>query len=395
MKVQGGSAHLTYCTNVHPSESWAEVESCLRSEVKAVKQLVSPNADFGVGLRLSALAATQLLKAGELERVDALLQSLGLYVFTINGFPYGPFHGQPIKQKVYEPDWCSPERARYTDDLCTILGHFVQDAQSGSISTVPGGYRPHLRETDDREQIALAWMSQAGQLWKRADQTGKKLVLAIEPEPACMLETTAELVEFFQKHLLTRAAFGRLASQAKISVSQAEQALHQHLGLCLDTCHAAVEFEDPDESLSRLESAGISIGKVQLSCGIQVQRFDDQAAKALQAFNDEVYLHQTVVRRDRKLIRYTDLPEAFKKEPPGGEWRVHFHVPIFRKHFGDFFGTQDFLQAILRRQKESPLSPHLEVETYTWGVLPEEFQSDDLPASLARELSWVQQELTP
>jgi hypothetical protein len=178
-------------------------------------------------------------------------------------------------------------------------------------------------------------------------------------------------------------------------VSQAEQALHQHLGICLDTCHAAVEFEDPDESLSRLESAGIGIGKVQLSCGIQVRRFDDQAAKALQDFNDEVYLHQTVVKRDRKLIRYTDLPEAFKKEPPGGEWRVHFHVPIFRQHFGELFGTQDFLQAILKRQKESPLSTHLEVETYTWGVLPEEFQSDDLPASLARELSWVQKELAP
>lgn len=395
MKVQEGSAHLTYCTNVHPSETWAEVEACLRGEVSAVKQLVSPDADFGVGLRLSALAATQLLQDGELTRVSDLLVDLGLYVFTINGFPYGPFHGQPVKAQVYEPDWLSPERARYTDDLRSILARLLPDGLSGSISTVPGGYRPHLREEPDREQIASVWLDEAAKFWKQAEQTGKDLVLAIEPEPACMLETTTELVDFFQRHLLTRSALGRLASKAKISASQAERAVHKHLGICLDTCHAAVEFEDPDESLSRLESAGISIGKVQLSCGLEVRHFDKRAGESLQDFNDEVYLHQTVVRRDEELTRYTDLPEALHKESPGGRWRVHFHVPIFQEQFGDFVSTQDFLRSILRRQVANPLSPHLEVETYTWGVLPEEFQSDDLPASLARELNWVQKQLTP
>jgi sugar phosphate isomerase/epimerase len=396
MLIQEGRTHLSYCTNVHPSESWTEVEACLRHDVLAVKKLVSPDADFGVGLRLSARAASELLKGNELPRLVALLKTLGLYVFTINGFPYGPFHGQTVKQDVYLPDWRSPERALYTDALRTILGALLETGQTGSISTVPGGFRPLLQGEGDRETVARAWLREAGKLHEQETRSGKSIVLAIEPEPSCMLETTAELVNFFKQHLLTNAAFQWLASGSGLSLSLAESAVRRHLGICLDTCHAAVEFEDANESLDLLEKAGIVIGKIQLSSGLRVPSFDADAAAALPDFNDEIYLHQVVIQGGGELTRYVDLPEALahRGEHTGSEWRVHFHVPIFRERFGSFQGTQALLKAILARQSEAPVTTHLEVETYTWGVLPSEYQGASVAESVSRELTWARKQLT-
>lgn len=410
MKLPGSRAHLTYCTNVHPSESWPDVEACLRNEVVAVKNLVSPDAPMGVGLRISALAAEQLLAPGELERLESLLDEQGLYVFTLNGFPYGPFHGRAVKEKVYLPDWRSEERAAYTRNLQTILGRILPQDLSGSISTVPGGFRPELESDSAREEVAEAWLREAFELWKFEQESGKRLALAIEPEPHCMVETTEELVLFFQQHLLCERGLQRLRDHGRLSRAQAEEALHAHLGICWDACHGAVEFEDPDASLDLLKAAGIGVFKAQLSSGLRLDSSASEARRNLSSFQDEIYLHQTVVRDrplregeardDQKLRRYLDLPEALQREEvlqredtSDSEWRVHFHVPVFQRDFGQLSSTQDWLSQMLSLQKSQPFTEHLEVETYTWGVLPEEHRATDLPQAIATELRWVKDEL--
>jgi sugar phosphate isomerase/epimerase len=398
MKLVGSGAHLTYCTNVHPSESWAEVQACLRKEVSQVKAQLCPNAALGVGLRVSAVAAEELLAEDELGRLVELLDELGLYVFTLNGFPYGPFHGKPIKEKVYLPDWRDPARATYTDKLRRILSAVLPLGLEGSISTVPGGFRSHFQQRSARQAVATSWLLEAAKLWKHEQETGQLLRLAIEPEPECMLETTAELVRFFETHLLSAAALSELCRHSGLKAKDAEAAVHRHLGICLDACHAAVEFEDPVKSVKLLQEAGIHISKLQLSSGLCAPSPDSAALEALASFEDEVYLHQTVVQRAQQLSRYFDLPEALADEPESAaadsEWRVHFHVPIFQTDFGPLKSTQDWLRRLLHLHKQQPLSSHLEVETYTWNVLPEEYRVQDLSQALVRELSWVIQELS-
>jgi hypothetical protein len=238
----------------------------------------------------------------------------------------------------------------------------------------------------------------AAELVRIERATGKQLALALEPEPRCVMETTEEAVSFFEGHLLSGAARSRLATLIGAGASEAEAALRRHLGVCFDACHAAVEFETPKASVDRLKSAGISIPKVQVSAGLRVAPVDEENRAALRRFAEDVYLHQVVARgEDGELRRYTDLAEALD-DPAGGrdaEWRVHFHVPLFREQLGPFTNTQGFLRDLLGLQTETGVSPHLEVETYTWGVLPAEFRGADVTEDVAREMRWALEALTP
>jgi hypothetical protein len=230
-------------------------------------------------------------------------------------------------------------------------------------------------------------------------RTGRVIALAFEPEPYCFLETIEETVRFFEQHLFADAAITRLARLCGLSRSAAEQALHRHLGVCYDVCHAAVEYEDPKGGLERLRRAGIRVPKLQLSAALRVARVDAAAADRLRSFDEPVYLHQVVERRQGRLTRYLDLPQAFEALDLGGsreprEWRVHFHVPIFLDEIEHFSTTQNFLREILAIHREHPVSAHLEVETYTWDVLPEQYRQDDVATAIARELAWVRDRLT-
>jgi Xylose isomerase-like TIM barrel len=379
MKI--GGAHLTYCTNIHPGETWSEVEANLIRHVVAVKARVSPDAPFGVGLRLSARAAQELTD-GALPGLQHLLAVHDLYVFTINGFPYGTFHGEPVKAAVYRPDWLEPERVAYTDQLADLLARLLPDGVEGTISTVPGCFRDrsdardHGLARDRADPTALEVI--AANLRRSAEHcaaieraTGKRITIAIEPEPCCVIETIDEAIALFDHHL-------RGAS---------------HLGLCLDACHAAVEYEDLGAALARLRRAEIPIAKIQLSTGLQIAPVDAAQRRALAAFADAVYLHQVIARRGSALTRYTDLPEALADPRPTDEWRVHFHVPIVRAELGAFASTQGFLADLLARQRRAPLSTHLEVETYTWDVLPPELRDAPIDDAIAGELGWVVQQL--
>lgn len=384
------AAHLTYCTNVHPGETLPEVREILKRHVPRVKASVSPTARFGVGLRLAAAATSALEDEAELERFKGELDAEDLYCFTLNGFPYGAFHGTRVKEQVYLPDWLAPERVRYTEGLARVLAELLPRDVEGSISTVPGCFKPNAKSELDERRMARALIDVVAVLVDIERRQGKAIALALEPEPECFLETTAEAVRFFEARLLEPEARARLAELARVEPSDAESLLRRHLGVCLDTCHASVEFEAPLDAWRRLHAAGIRVPKVQISAGLRVPEVTPDRLHALRAFAEGVYLHQTVVQNAEGLTRYLDLPDALAADSAtGGEWRVHFHVPIFLRELGAFESTQPDLLPLLRELATVQDCPHLEVETYTWDVLPEAFRDVPVEQAIARELEFV------
>lgn len=386
--------HLTYCSNIHPGETWAQTRANVRERITAVKARVAPEQSFGVGLRLSAAAARELRQiAGERDRFADELQALGLYVFTINGFPYGRFHGTRIKEAVYRPDWREPARLHYTEALVEILAGLLPPGVEGSISTVPGGFGPELASETARERVAAQLLECAAGLWRRRQAGGPSIVLALEPEPGCLLETTHDAVAFFERYLLGPAAQAEIARRTGLTREKSEAAIRHHLGVCLDTCHAAVEFEEPREALARLQAAGIRIAKVQITAGLRLDSVSPATVEALAAYADPVYLHQVVAQTDQGRVDFLDLPEAIAAYTEGRhrarQWRVHFHVPVFRRELPPFSSTQDFLGPTLEGVLGEGLCRHLELETYTWSVLPPTHRAQSMTAAIEQELRWV------
>ena len=401
MPSRHAAPHLTYCTNIHPGESWAEVRDNLERYLVPVRERAAPGRPFGVGLRLSAESARALTEPGALEELRAFLHAHDLYVFTINGFPYGPFHGRPVKEQVYLPDWLEPERLDYTDRLADILAALLPAELEGSISTVPGAFAPRVHGDADEARMARALLDHVVHLVRVRASTGRRIALALEPEPCCFLETIAETVRFFERHLLSATAVAQVSNAAGLSRGDAERAIREHLGVCLDACHLAVEFEEPQQVLDALEAAGIRVPKVQVTAGLRavLREGDDATLDALASFADDVYLHQVVERHDDgTLVRHLDLPQALaavRARPVQGarEWRVHFHVPVFRERYGAFGGTQAYVAELLRLVRERGTSTHFECETYTWDVLPEEFRREGIVGGIVREVGWAERHL--
>jgi sugar phosphate isomerase/epimerase len=394
MRLAGDLGLLTYCTNIHPGESWAETRRNIEERVSAVKAQLSPDEPFGVGLRLSARASEELAEEGNLSEFAELLQRLGLFVFTINGFPYGPFHGTPVKIQVYEPDWRTQERLEYTNRLADQLAFLLPDSVRGTISTVPGAFRPN----GEGQEAAMTdnFIRHAAYLHGLAARTGKIITLALEPEPYCFVETTEEAAAIFRDWLFGAEAIENMAMLTGLPFEAAEAALRRHLGVCYDVCHAAVEYEDPAETIGLLRQHGIQVAKLQLSAALHLREVTPEKLERLRAFDERTYLHQVVARRGETLDRFLDLPEAFEAAETTAydEWRVHFHVPLFLTELEHFSTTQHVLAEILRLHKDDPISQHLEIETYTWDVLPPELRSVPIDDAVAREARWVLDQLT-
>ncbi len=393
MLISPDGPHLTYCSNIHPGERWDETCASVLTHVPQVRDRVAADQRFGVGLRLSNEAVTEALRGEARAEFAAELAARNLYVFTLNGFPYGPFHGTTVKEQVYRPDWREPERELYTQRLVDTLETLLPTGMPGSISTVPGCFAERaVPGASDR--IAEALRRQAADLSFRARERGVQIALALEPEPCCALETIEQTIDFFTEQLFVRESVARFATLTGLATGAAEAALRRHIGVCLDTCHAAVEFEDPRAAVKRLQAAGIAIPKVQLTTGIRITAVDQQSMDALRRFADDVYLHQVVARDDAgALARYVDLPDAFaafdRGDAPTDEWRIHFHVPVFMRQLGVFENTQDFLAECLDEVLASDATRHLEVETYTWDVLPPEHRKASVVDAIAGELGWV------
>ena len=403
MRIDSGngeqSSHLTYCTNIHPAESWDEVRRNIETHVLDVKARVCPNRPFGVGLRLSAAAARSLAQPETLASFRDLLGQRGLYVFTINAFPYGPFHGQPVKDWVYRPDWLEEERVAYSDQVAHILAELLPgDVAEGSISTVPGCFRPRAPGREQLSAMGAAIARHAVTLWKLRESGRATLGIALEPEPECVLETTADAIRFLEEHVFSGAGAEAFAGGSGLAGADVEVALRRHVGICLDACHAAVEFEEPRAALAALATAGVRVLKLQVSAGLRVPTPGPSTLGELAPFAEGVYLHQVVIRRNKSLVRVVDLPAALAAADPadlGDEWRIHFHVPLFREALGGFVSTQPFVIELLALQRQQPFTQHLEVETYTWDVLPPEFRNQPVAEAVARELSFVLPHLQP
>ena len=379
MKLSHG-LHLAYCTNIHRGEDWAQTFDSLQRYTLAVRQRVCPDKPYAIGLRLSDQASRDLSDPATLLSFQKWLEKNQCYVFTINGFPYGRFHGARVKEQVYAPDWTTRERLEFTNRLFELLAQLVPAGVEGSVSTVPCSFKEFIN-TD--EQVA----AMRANLWQCVDhiaelsqRSGRELHLGLEPEPLCYLETSMETVSFFEKMRKDRPKDPRL---------------EEHLGVNYDTCHLAVEFEDPQQAIQRLREHKIKISKVHLSSALKICPTPD-ARQALAAFADDVYFHQVIERRpDGAIHRYRDLDLALAQNSKLDtqnypEWRIHFHIPLHSRPTPLFDNTSDHILGLLQVLKVHPdLCSHLEMETYTWEVMPSEMKNRDVVEQLVSEYEWT------
>lgn len=395
--------HLTYCTNIHPGESWEDTFNNLKAYVLKVKSKVSPHAPFGIGLRLSDKASRTLVLEDNLSEFKKWLEKHQCYVFTMNGFPFGGFHHQSVKDQVHHPDWTTKERLDYSLRLFTILEAILPQDMDGGISTSPLSYKFWKESQDNRDSVfeiaTQNILKVAARLHETYQQTGKLLHLDIEPEPDGLLENTQEVIQWYKNWLIPKG-ISYLQGQFEFSEQQAVECLKKHIQLCYDVCHFALAYEDPKDVFSQLETAGIKIGKIQISAALRAKlskRIEKrkEVQTALNQFVESTYLHQVVQRNSTgSLTGYPDLPQALDhiNNHSAEEWRIHFHVPVFLARYGHLESTQDEIEKVLEHLKTQRITSHLEVETYTWEVLPDDIQLE-LVDSVVRELQWVQKRL--
>jgi hypothetical protein len=314
----------------------------------------------------------------------------------VNAFPYGPFKNQIVKEQVYEPDWRSEERTRYTINVADVLADVVPEGISPSIQSAPLGFKPRVTGSDVVASYTQHVLRVAAHLVGLASRTGRVVTLALEPEPYCFLETTDETVDYFKNHLYSGASAAALAKLAGIPISEAHIALRRHVGTVFDICHQAVVYENIAESLQKLVDAGIPIFKLQEAAAMRVPEVTQKIVDTLARYAKTIYLTQTVEKKDGKLRRFLNLEDAFeawRTDPGPREWRTHFHVPVFLDSLGELGTTRFAIEDALRFHKAKPLSRQLEIETYTWDVLPEHLKTGDIVDYVTRELEWVRGQL--
>lgn len=376
---------LGYCTNVHAGADLDQTRANLQHHAQAVKQIVSPHAPLGIGLWLSAAAARSLRQDGRLGDFQAWLQESGLVPFTINGFPYGDFHQRVVKHDVYHPTWCERTRLDYTLDLIAIQHQLLPQGMEGSISTLPVQWGHPEPMADELARGAANLAAIAGCLEHLEQTTGRLIYVCLEPEPGCVLQRSSDVVQFFEQFLLA---------------GRNEHSVRRHIRVCHDVCHAAVMFEDQAEAVGRYRAAGIGIGKVQVSSAVALS-LDGLAAEdrpraiaQLCEFDEPRYLHQTCVRaaEDATAEFFEDLPLALQATAGRrlrGQWRVHYHVPIYVERFGCLSTSRPDIEACLQAVRRCPELSHFEIETYAWTVLPESLRQPTLAEGIAAEIRWL------
>ncbi len=400
MRLKNNSdLHLTYCSNIHPGESWEEVREQLEIHLPELKSRIAPDRPLGVGLRLSARAADELLDKDHLSKFKEWLSENGLYVFTMNGFPFGNFHRERVKDLVYAPDWRTADRLEYTRKLIRILADLLPEGIDGGISTSPISYKRWLSQQSLRKKAFRKGSKNlariAYELAKLEEEEDKEIHIDIEPEPDCLIENSAETIEFYNDYLFpVGSAF--LAGEFDVGVDEAREMIRNYIRVCYDTCHFAVEYEEPGEAIKAFNEAGIRIGKTQVSAALKVQLNQpdvsrSRIAKRLSEFDEPTYLHQVVERQKEGGRRqYRDLPDALPNihNKEAEEWRIHFHVPLFAEEFDFIHSTRDHIVSGLKVLMEETDCRHFEIETYTWEVLPDHLKVD-MTSSIEREFEWV------
>ena len=373
---------IGYCTNVHAGTDIEQIKTNLDQISVPVRERLGRKS-MGVGLWIPAEAADELTDGQASAAFRDWLFARGLTPFTINGFPYGNFHQPVVKHRVYQPTWWEQSRRDYTLKLADILNQILPPEVDGSISTLPLGW-PDPKPTEDQmAQAASNLTSVADRLAQIEEHSGRRITIAIEPEPGCVIDLTDDMIGFFDRYIPNPKH-------------------RRYLTVCHDVCHAAVMHEGQAEVLRKYADAGLGVGKIQVSSAIDVRWREmdsasrDKAMTQLTEFAEDKYLHQTtVVRADGSHDFVEDLPllvNGLGADVTDQSWRIHFHVPIYLDHFGMLHATRDSVVECLQAARDTEgldFSGHLEAETYAWGVLPKDLSVDNLADGIARELQWL------
>ena len=397
MDLGNGLGHLTYSTLVHPTDDWDQLWKSVNTYLPAVKARVSPHQKFGVCLRVSAPSAA-VLSADPSTRADlkTFLADNDLYLYTANAFVYGVFKKQVIKEDVYEPDWRTPERREYTKQVADLLAALAPEGINPSIQSAPLGFKPKVTGDSVVDAFTANVIDVVTHLVELEKKTGKVVTLGLEPEPRCYLETTDETVEYFTTHLFSPQAAERLATSAGMHAADAAAAMRKHTGVVFDIGHQSVGYENIPVSLQTLVDNGVQIVKLQEAAAVYMPDVTQKTVDALQSFAKTIYLSQTCQKKDGKTTWFLNLEDAFEAwthDPGPREWRTHFHVPVFLDDLGAFGTTRFALEQALAFHKQTPLSAQLEIETYTWDVLPSHLKTGDIVEYVCREIDWVKGQL--
>ncbi|MDP1720567.1 MAG: metabolite traffic protein EboE [Candidatus Nanopelagicaceae bacterium] len=397
MDLGNGYGHLTYSTLVHPGDTWSEMKNSLQTYVPEVKRRFCPSAPMGVSLRLSNASVEELIAKPE-ERIwlKDFLDENHLYVFTVNAFPFGPFKCETIKEKVYEPDWTTESRTNYTMRIADILAEVTGPEVEPTIQTAPLAFRPKVTSESYIAQFNENIYRVIAHLMSLEKSSGRRVKLAVEPEPFCFLETIPETVDWFKTKIYSLEAAERISKYSGQPLAEVFGATRRYLGVVLDICHQSVEFENIADDIDQLSQAGIPIFKLQEAAALRVDNVTAEIVEELKKYTGTIYLSQTTQLRNGIVTRFLNLEDAitaWEKDPGHCEWRTHFHVPVFLKDLGPFQTTRSGIDDALAVHARTPLSTHLEIETYTWDVLPEHLKTGDIIEYVVRELEYVRDEL--
>lgn len=375
------AVRLGYCLNLHPSETLADVERALEEFVAPLAERLGSGGDFGVGMYLGEGPARALASDGAaLERFADRIRALGVDPFTYNAFPQGGFQEDGLKERVYEPDWRTPERLAYTIDVGRVAARLAGDpARTIAISTHPGAYGAEITDRSGLRACAEGMARAVGEFARIEAEGGPRLVLAVEAEPDASARNSRALAEslMFARLVGTRV----LADEFGHPVEETAGLMERHLGTCLDCCHSAVEFEEAALAVE-LANMGGPLGKIQFSSALRLEApaAHPAAREALLGLDEPRFLHQVTARTAGEFLHLRDLPALREavgdEEGPwacADEWRCHFHVPVDLERAAGLATTRDHADAVLRAALARPSAEelHVEIETYTWTVLPE------------------------
>ncbi len=370
MQIQ--NCHLTYCLNVHNANNIDEISLAIKEYSLKIKNQICPDQPFGLGLYLSNKASIELEKPNNLNRFKEFLIKHNLYCFTINAFPYGDFFTPNLKTKVYYPDWTSSERLQYSKRVCNIMAELLPDNINGSISSIPISYKTNNNSWDKIKQSKKKLNDIALFLQHIELKTGKHIDIAIEPEPDCCIETSQEFIDFYQ---------------------QLNNITQQYIGLCFDTCHLAIQYENLTQSLLNLHAANIPINKIQISSALRIDKNFQQ--NLLHEFYDDKYLHQVKIKTNKNILSFSDLsPDIMQQNTDlWQEMRIHFHLPIYFNGYDNIKTTNnqidlDFFKTALKIGVK-----HFEIETYTFNVLPTNLQNIGLTKSIINEYYFAMEKI--
>lgn len=392
--------HLSYCSNIHPGEGWQQTWENLKKYLPEIKSRVAPDIPFGVGLRLSNKASEELGMDDRLEAFKIWLLENDLYVYTMNGFPYGNFHFKEVKDLVHAPDWTTDDRLDYTFRLIDQLAYLLPRGLTGSISTSPLSYRHWYTSDEFRDKCMKKAARQLARvvvkLYGLEKESGVYIHLDLEPEPDGLMQNSLEVIDFFREYLIPIAS-EFIEEKIDRMPYDAEEMVLKYINVCYDVCHFSLAYESPQRTFKRFRQTGIRVGKIQLSSALKVVldgRHDQEKMELLSQFDEPVYLHQVTEVRGDTVKVYQDLPMVLNSKRSFKELRAHFHVPVFLENYGLLDSTQDNILATFEYlRKHEEVCEHLEVETYTWEVLPEDLKTS-VQECIERELLWVKEKFT-